>query len=106
MWAHAIVVSAPILQLFDRIRKRQEPVRGQAFCPEAAVEGFDVGKRGRYGGSLRRLGGIGSNGLACELTGSASISAARCHCRHWLHIISRQVLRYFGVGGEELSLPA
>lgn len=43
MWAHLVVVSAPILQLFGRIRKRQEPVRVQAFCPEAAVEGFDEG---------------------------------------------------------------
>src|SRR5690606_2191233 len=43
MWAHLVVVSAPILQLFGRIRKRQEPVCVQAFYPEATVKGLDIG---------------------------------------------------------------
>jgi hypothetical protein len=43
IWAHLIVVSAPILHLFGRVRKRQEPVGIQALRPEAAVERFDVG---------------------------------------------------------------
>lgn len=42
MWAHLVVVSAPILQLFCRVRKRQDPVRS-GILPEAAVEGFDEG---------------------------------------------------------------
>lgn len=43
MRADLVIVSAPILHLFGRVGKRQEPVRVQAFCPEAPVEGFDVG---------------------------------------------------------------
>ncbi len=43
MRAHLVVVSAPILHLFRRVGKRQEPVGVQALRPEAAVEGFDVG---------------------------------------------------------------
>ena len=42
-----VVVSAPSLQLFGRVRKGQEPVGVQAFGPEATVEGFDVGVVGR-----------------------------------------------------------
>ena len=38
-----VVVSAPILQLFGRVGKRQEPVGVQALGPEAAVEGLDEG---------------------------------------------------------------
>jgi hypothetical protein len=38
MRAILIVVSAPILQLFLRVGKRQEPVGVQTFRPEAAVE--------------------------------------------------------------------
>lgn len=38
-----VVVSAPSLQPFRRIRERQGPVSAQAFGPEAAVEGFDEG---------------------------------------------------------------
>src|SRR5690606_23785153 len=36
-----VVVSAPILQFFLRIGKRQEPVGTQAFGPEAPIERFD-----------------------------------------------------------------
>lgn len=36
-----VIVLSPILQLFDRIRKAQEPVRIQALGPEPAVEGLD-----------------------------------------------------------------
>ena len=42
MRAHLVVVSAPILHLFGRVRKRQEPVGVQALRPEATVEGLDV----------------------------------------------------------------
>lgn len=38
-----VVVSAPSLQLFSRIRKREEPAGVQALGAEAAVEGFDEG---------------------------------------------------------------
>ena len=37
-----VVVSAPSLQLFLRVRKGQEPMSVQTFRSEAAVEGFDV----------------------------------------------------------------
>ena len=47
-----VVVCAPSLQLFGRIRKRQEPVGVQALGPEAAVEGFNEGV-------VRRLAGPG-----------------------------------------------
>jgi hypothetical protein len=43
MRAHLVVVSAPIINLFGRIGKRQELVGVQALRPEATVEGFDVG---------------------------------------------------------------
>lgn len=43
MRADLVIVSAPILHLFGRIGKRQEPMRFQAFCPEAPIERFDVG---------------------------------------------------------------
>lgn len=36
-----IVVSAPILQLFLRVGKRQEPMGVQALRPEAAIEGLN-----------------------------------------------------------------
>jgi hypothetical protein len=36
-----VVVSAPSLQNFGRIRKRQEPLGIQALGPEATVEGLD-----------------------------------------------------------------
>lgn len=38
-----VVVSAPTLQLFGRVGKRQEPVGVQALGPEAAVKGLDEG---------------------------------------------------------------
>ena len=41
--AFLIVVLAPILQLFLRICKTQEPVSVQTFRAEAAVERFDEG---------------------------------------------------------------
>jgi len=37
------VVSAPILQLFLRVGKRQEPAGVQAFGPQASVKRFDEG---------------------------------------------------------------
>ena len=46
-----VVVSAPNLQLFGRIRKRQKPVGVQALGPEAAVEGFNEGVVGRLAGA-------------------------------------------------------
>ena len=45
-----VVVSARSLQLFDRIRKRQEPVGVQALGPEASLEGLDEGIVGRLAG--------------------------------------------------------
>ena len=45
-----VVVSAPSLQLFGRIRKRQELVCVQALGPEAAVEGFNEGVVSRLAG--------------------------------------------------------
>lgn len=42
VWPFLVVVSTPSLQLFSRIRKRQEPVGIQAFCPESAFERFNV----------------------------------------------------------------
>ena len=36
-----VVVSAPILQLFAGIGKRQEPMRVQALRPKPAVDRFD-----------------------------------------------------------------
>ena len=41
VWPILIIVSAPILHLFSRVGKRQEPVRVQAFRPEPAIEGFN-----------------------------------------------------------------
>ena len=38
-----VVVSAPILHFFLRVRKAQEPVGIEAFLPEASVERFDEG---------------------------------------------------------------
>src|SRR5688572_6092759 len=35
------IMPTPSLQLFGRIRKRQEPVGVQTFSPEPAIEGFD-----------------------------------------------------------------
>jgi hypothetical protein len=48
--AFLIVVLAPILQFFLRVRKAQEPVRVETFCPEATVEGFDEGVIGGFAG--------------------------------------------------------
>ena len=45
-----VVVSAPSLQLFRRVCKRQEPVSVQALGPEAAVEGLDEGIVSRLAG--------------------------------------------------------
>ena len=46
-----VVVSAPILQLFGRVGKRQELVGVQALSAEAAVEGFYKGVIGRLAGA-------------------------------------------------------
>jgi hypothetical protein len=57
-----VVVSAPSLQLFGRIRKRQELVCVQALGPEAPVEGFDEGVVRRLAGPAEVQGdavGIG-----------------------------------------------
>ena len=43
-----LIVSTPILHLFAGIRKGQEPMVVQAFCPEAAVERLDEGVVGRF----------------------------------------------------------
>jgi ParB/RepB/Spo0J family partition protein len=48
--AFLVVVSAPSLQLFLRVSKRQEPVRVQALCPDAPVESLGEG-------IVRRLAG-------------------------------------------------
>ncbi len=37
-----IVVSAPSLQLFGRVCKRQEPVGVQTLRPQSTVKGFDI----------------------------------------------------------------
>src|SRR6516164_5473215 len=50
MRAQLVIVSAPSLQLFPCVGKRQEPMRVQALRPQAAVEGFDEGV-------VRRLAG-------------------------------------------------
>jgi len=47
-----VVVSAPLLQLFARICKRQEPMGVQTLRSEAPIEGLDVGV-------IRRLAGPG-----------------------------------------------
>lgn len=49
-----VVVSDPSLHLFGRVRKRQEPVRVQAFASEAAVERLDEGVVG-YASAEGRL---------------------------------------------------
>jgi len=50
MGPNLVVVSAPNLQLFGRIRKREEPVGVQAFGPEASVERLDEGVVCRFAG--------------------------------------------------------
>lgn len=58
-----VVVTAPSLQLFGRIRKRQEPVGVQTLGPEAAVEGLDEGIVRRLAGPAEVQGdavGIGA----------------------------------------------
>ena len=46
-----VVVSAPILHFFLRVRKAQEPVGIEAFLPEASVERLDKGIVGRLPGA-------------------------------------------------------
>jgi hypothetical protein len=41
MRAFFVVVLAPILHLFSRVRKRQKPMRVQTFNAEATIERFD-----------------------------------------------------------------
>ena len=48
MWPILVVVSAPSLQLFLGVRKRQEPVGVQALGPQAPVEGLDERIVGRF----------------------------------------------------------
>ena len=43
-----IVVSAPSLQLFGRVGKRQEPVGVQTFRAEPAIKCFDIGIVGGF----------------------------------------------------------
>ena len=52
MGPNLVVVSAPSLELFGRVCKREEPVGFQALGAVAAVEGFDEGV-------VRRLAGAG-----------------------------------------------
>jgi len=56
-----IVVSAPSLQLFGRVRKGQEPVGAQALGPEGSIEGFDVGiiRHDVTGATIQRIGQVG-----------------------------------------------
>jgi hypothetical protein len=61
-----VAVSAPSLQLFGRICKRQEPVGVHALGPEAAVEGLDEGIVSRLAGPAEVQGdpvGVGSQVL-------------------------------------------
>ena len=64
-----VVESAPSLQLFAGVGKRQEPVGVQAFRSEASVEGLDEGVIGGRAGSGedRRLG------LWCALFAPVSV---------------------------------
>ena len=41
MWSFLVVVSTPSLQLFGRIRKRQEPMCVQTLGSETAIKRFD-----------------------------------------------------------------
>jgi hypothetical protein len=43
MWANLVVVLAPSLHLFGRVRKGEEPMGVQTFGPEAPIEGLDIG---------------------------------------------------------------
>jgi hypothetical protein len=50
VWPDLVVVSAPMLQLFSGVGKRQEPMSVQALCPELAVERLDETVVGRLAG--------------------------------------------------------
>ena len=48
MRSNIVVVYTPSLQFFAGIVKAHEPMRIQAFLPEAAVEGFDESVVSRF----------------------------------------------------------
>lgn len=56
MRAILVVVSAPILGLFLRVGKRQDPVGVRTFRPEAGVERFDERVVSRLGQSAWSVG--------------------------------------------------
>ena len=68
-----VVVSAPSLQLFRRVCKRQEPVGVQTLGPEAAVEGLDEGIVGRLAGPAEVEGDAVGIGPEVRVTGSRSL---------------------------------
>ena len=80
MWPFLLVGSTPSLQLFDGIRKGQEPVRVQAHCAEAAVEdeaGSNAPRQDEH--IIRRLAGPG------EVEGDAALTGPEVHvARHEL----------------------
>ena len=62
--AFPLVGSTPILQLFVRTRKGQEPVRVQALRSELAVEGLDEAVIGRFSEPREVQGDIAIAGMA------------------------------------------
>lgn len=64
-----VVVSTPSLQLFGRIRKRQEPVGVQTLGPEAADEGLDEGIVGRLAGLAEVQGDAMGIGPQVQVSG-------------------------------------
>lgn len=50
MRARAVVVMAPVADLFAGVPQRPEPVQVQAFIPELAVEALDEGILDRLAG--------------------------------------------------------
>jgi hypothetical protein len=50
MWAQFVIVSTPSLAFSSRFVEAYEPVGIQAFDPELAVQGFDIGIVCRFAG--------------------------------------------------------
>lgn len=76
VWPDLVVVSTPSLQFLPRIAKAHEPVRVQAFRPEAAVDALDIGvvrPLPRPGEVHRHIMRIGA-----EIEGARTICERQC----------------------------
>jgi hypothetical protein len=98
MWPFLVVLSTASAQLFDRIRKRQEPMCVQAVCPEPPIACFNEGVvcglawLGEVQGGITKAGDVTVRRALCQ---AATVMMHRGRST-WLRTWAAQVARRRG----------